>query len=221
MSRRPDWVQLAKFIVIMSGGGAPGRTHEDVAIAALKAGCRAVQLRDKDMADRDFAEIARRIKDACGNVGALLFINDRVDVAAVVGCDGVHLGVYDLEVADARRVLGPDAIIGYSPEGIEDARRAVKESADYLGIGPVFRTPSKEDAGEPIGPEGLASHCREFTVPVIAVGGIDAGNAASALAAGAVGIAVVSAVSAASDMDEAARELLKSIEDVPVEPATE
>jgi len=209
---RADWVELMKLVVITATGDGPGQGHEDVTSKALGAGCRAIQLRDKEMPDRDFVELARRIRAECERAGALLFINDRVDAAAAAGCDGVHLGVSDLEVADARGILGPEAIIGYSPEGIEDARAAVEAGADYLGIGPVYETPSKDDAGEPIGLEGLSLYCREVAVPVVAIGGITAENAGRALAAGAVGVAVMSAITSAPDVAEAAGRILEKID---------
>jgi len=213
-ARRADWVRLMRLVVITSAGEDPRRGHEYIALAALRAWCRAVQLRDKEMSDRDFAELARRIGVACKRAGALFFVNDRVDVAAAVGCDGVHLGVLDLDVADARGILGPDAIIGYSPEGIGDAVAAVDAGADYLGVGPLFGTPSKADAGEPIGTEGLSLYCREAPVPVVAVGGVSADSAASAIAAGAVGVAVMSAVGSAPDVEKATRVILGRLEKV-------
>jgi len=211
-ARRGDWVELMKLVVITATGGKPGRGHEDIARSALLAWCRAIQIRDKEMPDHDFVELARGIGAECERAGALLFINDRVDVAAAVRCNGVHLGVSDLEVADARGILGPEAIIGYSPEGIEDARVAVKAGADYLGIGPVYETPSKDDAGEPIGLEGLSFYCREVAVPVVAIGGITSENAGRALAAGAVGVAVMSAITSAPDVAEAAGRILEKID---------
>jgi thiamine-phosphate pyrophosphorylase len=186
-----------------------GRGHKDVASAALAAGCMAVQLRDKEMSDRAFIEVARVIQVHCLEVGALFFVNDRVDVAAALECE-VHLGVDDMDVSLARRVLGRGAIIGYSPESVTEAREAVEAGADYLGFGPVFATPTKADAGQPIGLDGLRGLCEEEIAPVIAVGGIDATNAASVAAAGARGVAVVSAVSSAEDMEKAARSLLES-----------
>jgi thiamine-phosphate diphosphorylase len=139
-------------------------------------------------------------------------VNDRVDVAVAVGSDGVHLGVEDLDVASTRKAMPPGAIIGFSPESIDEARAAVADGADYLGVGPVFASPSKDDAGEPIGLEGLAEYCAKRIVPVIAVGGIVAGNAAAALKAGAAGVAVVSAVTKAGDMERAVRELIEKLE---------
>lgn len=207
----PDLLHLLGLIVITSPGGE-GRGHLEVAEAALAGGCRAVQLRDKRMGDREFAGVALRVKELCRPRDALLFVNDRVDVAAAVGADGVHLGVADLAVADARRLLPPLALIGFSPEDEAEARLAVAEGASYLGIGPVEATPTKGDAGEPIGIEGLARWCGKRIAPVIAVGGIGARNAAAAMEAGAAGVAASSAITGAADMERATRELLAAVE---------
>ena len=206
-ARRPDWAELVKLVVVTAHETDAGRRHEDVAAAALRAGCRAIQLRDKDLSDRAFVEVARLIQVRCLEAGALFFVNDRVQVAAALDCE-VHLGFNDMSVGLARKVLGPVAIIGYSPESLTGAREAVDDGADYLGVGPVFETSTKADAGPAIGLEGLARICDEGLAPVIAVGGIDVSNAGLVAGAGATGIAVVSAVSRAGDMEAAAAALL-------------
>lgn len=211
LAREPDWATMMRLVVI-TPGAACARSPVEVVSAALAGGCRAVQLRDKEMEDRVFSELALVVRRECVRAGALFFVNDRVDVAASVGADGVHLGVTDLPVEDARRILGPGAVIGYSPETPDEARAAAAAGADYLGVGPVFRTPTKGDAGEPIGPGGVSLYAGLEVVPVVAVGGIDEENAASVLSAGAVGVAVVSAVSSARDMEEAVRRLLGRLE---------
>ena len=209
-NRLPDWGERLKLMVITERVKELGRDHLDVAEAALHAGCMAIQLRDKVMTDRAFAEAARGIQERCLLHGALFFVNDRVDVAAVLDC-GVHLGFNDLDVGLARKVLGPGVIIGYSPETLSEARREVDAGADYLGIGPVFATATKSDAGEAIGLQGLAKLCRADLAPVVAVGGITAANAPGVIEAGAGGIAVVSAVSRAKDMKAATEDLLKAL----------
>ena len=210
MHRLPDWSDLLKLVVITERVKELGRSHLDVAEAALHGGCRAIQFRDKDITDRAFAEAARGVQERCLSHGALFFVNDRVDVAAVLEC-GVHLGFNDLEVSLARQVLGPGAIIGYSPETLEEAKREVAAGADYLGIGPVFATATKPDAGEAIGLEGLAAMCDADLAPVVAVGGITPENAAEVAKAGARGMAVVAAVSRADDMKAATVALLKAV----------
>ncbi|MFH1149334.1 MAG: thiamine phosphate synthase [Actinomycetota bacterium] len=205
----PDRV-LAMKVMVITGPPPSGRTHLEVARGALAAGCPAVQMRDKEMGDREFSEVATRLLAECRSAHAVFLINDRVDVAAAVGADGVHLGVEDLAVEHARSLLGPGAILGFSPESIEQARAAVSDGADYLGVGPVFGTESKEDAGPAIGLERLAEYCSKRIAPVIAVGGIDADNARLAFETGAVGVAVLSAVACAKDIEEAARRLMEA-----------
>lgn len=201
-----------RLVVITTALGG-GRGHEDVARAALVGGCRAIQMRDKELTDREFAEVAQKLKGMCRDAYALFFVNDRVDVAAAVGSDGVHLGVDDLDVAAARRLMPAGSIIGFSPESAAQAREAVAAGADYLGIGPVFATPTKGDAGVPIGPEGVAAYAKARLAPVIAVGGVTAKNAAEAIGAGAAGVAVVAAVEGAKDMERATRDLVAKIEE--------
>lgn len=200
-----------RLVVITERVAELGRDHADVADAALQAGCGAIQLRDKAMSDRAFVEAARGVQVRCLAHGALFFVNDRVDIAAALGC-GVHLGFNDLGVAMARKVLGPGAIIGYSPESLGEARQAVSDGADYLGIGPVFRTATKEDAGQAIGPDGLARMCDAGLAPVVAVGGVTPRNAADVVRAGAGGVAVVTAVTRAKDMGAAVEGLLRALD---------
>lgn len=205
----PDRV-LSMKVMVITGPAPGGRGHLDVAKAALAAGIPAVQMRDKEIGDREFSEIASRVLAECRREHAVFLVNDRVDVAASVGADGVHLGVEDLEVRHARALLGPGALIGFSPENFEEARAAAVDGADYLGVGPVFGTASKDDAGPAIGIERLAEYCAKRIAPVIAVGGITAENARLALEAGAAGVAVLSAVACAPDVEEAARRLVEA-----------
>jgi thiamine-phosphate pyrophosphorylase len=207
---KPEVARLMRLVVITEPGGY-GRGHEEIARAALAGGCGAVQMRDKQLSDIDFEETAERIKRLCRRSKALFFVNDRVDIAAAVESDGVHLGVQDLDVETARRVMPPGSLIGFSPESMEQARQAVAAGADYLGVGPVFATATKGDAGAPIGLDGLVAYAKARIAPVIAVGGIDVDNAASALEAGASGVAVVSVVSRAPDMEATVRELVKRL----------
>lgn len=206
-----EWIEKARVIVITCSPAPFGRGHEEIAVASLEAGCLAVQLRDKEISDRKMAIIARNLMPQIRKKGALLFINDRVDVAAVVGADGVHLGVEDIEVKDARKILGPGAIIGYSPDSVEDAKEAVAQGADYLGVGPVYGTSTKSDAGDAIGLDGILQYVREFDVPIIAVGSIDAGRAAEVIRAGATGVAVCSAVCNAPFMVKATESIMEAV----------
>ncbi len=199
---------LGLYIVTCSDP-AHGVGHLDMARAALQGGADAVQLRDKEAGGRELLcraeEISRLLSRSEGE--CLFLVNDRVDVALASGAHGVHLGQDDLPAGAARRLLGAQRILGVSASTVEEALAACGEGADYLGVGPVFATPTKPDAGMPIGLEGLRMIREAVDIPIVAIGGIDAANAAQVLEAGADGIAVISAVSAAPDMLEAVRRL--------------
>ena len=171
-----------------------GRSTVEVVRAAIRGGVSCVQLREKGCSTREFMDEARLLKALLAGTGVPLFINDRLDVALAVGADGVHLGQNDLAIADARRLVGNRMIIGISAESVADAVRAEAEGADYIGASPVFTTPTKTDTASPLGLDGLRAIRRAVQLPLVAIGGIDADNAAQALRAGADGLAVVSAI---------------------------
>jgi thiamine-phosphate pyrophosphorylase len=141
-----------------------------------------------------------------------LIVNDRVDVALAIDADGVHVGQDDMPAPLARRLLGAGRILGVSAGTVEEALQAQADGADYLGTGDVYGTPSKADAGAPIGVAGLAAVARAVAIPVVAIGGIQVGNAAAAIRAGASGVAVISAVVGAPDPEAAARALRGIVE---------
>jgi len=175
--------------------------------AALCGGMTAVQLRVKGWPDGAALQVAHALRLATRATGALFLVNDRVDLVLAAQADGVHLGVDDLPVSAARSLLGPGAIIGYSPESDVDRDVAERAGADYLGVGPVFGTSTKHDAGPAIGLEGLAAVVRATTLPVIGIGGVTIERAPDVLAAGAVGVAVVGAVFLADHPEHAAHRL--------------
>jgi thiamine-phosphate pyrophosphorylase len=185
-------------------GGTP---VAEVVLQAISGGAACVQLREKDVTTRFFVEEAKRIKEIMTPFDVPLIINDRIDVALAIGADGVHLGQEDMPCETARRLMGPKAIIGLSVEIWEDVERAQDLDCDYLGVSPVFATPTKRDTKEPWGMEGLA-RIRAFSRhPLVGIGGLHAGNAEAAVMAGADGIAVVSAICASADPRGTAREL--------------
>jgi thiamine-phosphate pyrophosphorylase len=190
---------------------AGGRTLAD--LAGLIAGSvTLVQLRDKHGSTRAMVEEARALRDALEPGGVPLLINDRVDVALAAEADGVHIGQDDMSVADARLLLGRTAIIGLSLSTVHQAQAAPLELLDYVAIGAVFATGSKDDANAPIGISGLreivrAIRARAPNFPICAISGINAGNAAEVIAAGADGVAVISALSLAPDPGKAAQNL--------------
>ena len=179
--------------------------------AAVRGGVSVVQLREKECGTQEFVELARALKELLGPEKVPLLINDRVDVALASGADGVHLGQSDLEPAAARRLLGDRAVIGFSVETPEHAEAAEALPVDYLGVSPIFSTPTKTDIATCWGLYGLAKLRRATARQLIAIGGIHAGNAADVIAAGADGLAVVSALVAAADPAAAARDLLDGI----------
>ncbi len=185
----------------------PRRGHVEVARAALEGGATMIQLREKDLPTRPLLGLATEICSLCREHGAAFVVNDRVDIALVVEADGVHVGMDDMPIAAARRLLGKDALIGASVDNPTDAAEAQAAGASYLGVGPIFPTGSKADAGRAIGMEPLAQIKRAVAIPVLAIGGLTCDNVGSVIRAGADGIAVISAVAGAEDMAAAARAL--------------
>lgn len=203
---------LRGLYVITDAELRPGRSHADIASAAVAGGAKIVQIRDKNASDRAFYEAALEVRRITAEAKALMFVNDRVHIAAAVGADGVNVGQNDIPAYAARKVLGPEAIIGVSADSLEEALQAVEEGADYVGFGPVFPTTTKLDAGPVSGIETLRIVCERIDVPVVAIGGINASNVAQVYAAGAACAAVVSAVVCADDMIAATKELVRLYE---------
>jgi len=209
MSFRP---QIGRLVVITDTHIQSHFTHEELAELACAGGAEVIQLRDKEISDEEFTRVAGCVLGICRAHGAQFIINDRVDVAKAVGADGVHVGRDDMRVQDARVLLGSFAVIGTSAGNPDEARLAHRAGADYVGVGHIFATASKTKASPPIGLQMLADSARNVSRPVIAIGGINAENAANVIRAGAHGIAVISAVCAAKD-PKAATARLKEIVD--------
>jgi thiamine-phosphate pyrophosphorylase len=191
---------------------ANDRPLAEIARLVVAGGATLIQLRDKYGSTRRMIEEARAIKAAIAGSGVPLVVNDRVDVAIVAEADGVHVGQDDMRVEDARRLLGPKAIIGLSIKSVALANAAPADLLDYVGVGGVYATTSKDNPNPPIGPAGLAAivaafRARKRGLPIVGIAGIDAGNAAPVIAAGADGVAVISALSMSGDPQAAAREL--------------
>lgn len=181
-----------------------GRSLLDVVAAAVQGGASCVQLREKGADTRDFLAQALQIKALLSPLGVPLVINDRVDVALACAADGVHLGQSDLPVEVARKLLPPQVFIGWSVETMDDVRRSEHLPVDYLGVSPVFATPTKTDTKAPWGIDGLARVRAATRLPLVAIGGIHTDNAAQVVQAGADGLAVVSALCSARDPCQAA-----------------
>jgi thiamine-phosphate pyrophosphorylase len=187
-----------------------GRSLEAVVEAAVRGGVTVVQLREKECSTREYLDLGWHLKKLLEPFGVPLIIDDRVDVALAVGA-GVHVGQSDMPFHEARRLLGPDAIVGLTVDTFDDALEAATWDVDYLGISPVFPTPTKTDTGPAWGLDGVVRLRRASQHVLIGIGGINAGNAADVIRAGADGVAVVSALCTASDPREAARELAAAV----------
>jgi len=207
-------VDALRLIVItdaaMVDARGDGRTMRDVVSETLAAGGRAIQLRMKGATAREMAAAARELLPVVHAHDGLLFVNDRADVAAAVGADGVHLGPHDVPVAAIRRTFGPDLLIGYSTDDPAVARDAERDGADYLGCGAVFGTTSKDVGGEAIGAAGLKAVVDAVDIPVVGIGGITPDRAPQVVGTGAAGVAVIGAVMSAPDPGAAVRRLLAS-----------
>lgn len=203
-----------RLIVITDAGMAAargdGRVVPDIVQEAVRAGARAVQLRMKGASARDLADAARTLRPIVHAGGGLLFVNDRADVAAAVGADGVHLGPDDVPVEAIRRAFGPELLIGYSTDDPDAAHAAEAAGADYLGCGAVFGTTSKDVGGEVIGLGRLREVVVAVDIPVVGIGGITVERAPAVRATGAAGVAVIGAVMAAPDPAAAVGALLNT-----------
>ncbi len=177
------------------------------AVSALPPGSAAVQLRDKQMPARDLLALARQLVALCHERGHLLLVNDRLDVVLAAGADGAHLPAAGIPAVEARRLLGPGALLGVSCHSGADVRRALEGGADFATFGPVFDTPSKRAYGAPPGLGALRA-AAALGLPLVALGGIDAANARAAVEAGAQGVGAIRAWIAAPDPAEAVRALL-------------
>jgi len=203
-----DWT----LYVITDAKLSRGRSHLEVAQAAIKGGASLIQFRDKEMTTRQLVETAGKIKELTDEADIPLIINDRLDVALAVDADGVHVGQDDMPAALARQLIGPHKILGVSASTVEEALQAEREGADYVSASPVFTTPTKPDAPPPTGLEGLRAIGEAVNLPVIAIGGINEENVAEVMEAGAQGVAVISAVVSAPGIATAARRLRETVE---------
>lgn len=173
---------------------------------ALKGGATFIQLREKKLDQESFLNEAKELKELCRKYKVPFVINDNVEIALAIDADGVHVGQSDMEALDVRKRLGEDKIIGVSAQTVEQALLAEEHGADYLGVGAVFPTGSKDDADD-VSRDTLKAICDAVSIPVIAIGGISEKNVAELSGSGICGIAVISAIFARPDIESAAREL--------------
>jgi len=189
-----------------------GKSHLEVAEAVLEVGVTVLQFRDKEMEDSEAIEVCQKIHQLTKKKGVPFIVNDRVEIVKAVDADGVHLGQEDMSFSSARKILGKEKIIGISVETVEQALKAVEGGADYLGIGPIYPTATKPDAGKALGIARLKEIRESVNIPIVAIGGINENNLEEVLRAGADGVAVISAVVSAPDITEACRKLKNKIE---------
>jgi len=204
-----DW----RLYVITAGPAqARGRSHLEIATAAIRGGATAVQLRMKDAPAGAMMDAARAIAAECRDAGVAFIVNDRVDVALAAGAGGAHVGQDDLPAGAARALLGPALLLGVSAATVEEAEAARRAGADYVGVGPAYATATKVDAGEAVGPARIREIAAACPLPVVGIGGITAENAGAVIRAGAAGVAVITAVTMAGDMTAATRRLREEVD---------
>lgn len=182
------------------------KTLEECVESAIKGGVTVVQLREKDCSSREFYDMGLKIRQITRAYGVPLIINDRVDIALAVGADGVHIGQSDLDCTTVRRIVDKDMIIGVTAHNLAEAMQAIKDGADYLGVGAMRATSTKKEA-KVISPDELIAIRQKVEVPIVIIGGINKGNVCEFKGKGIDGIAVVSAIVSQLDVEQAAREL--------------
>jgi len=188
-----------------------GRSTLEIVAAAVRGGISVVQLREKNLDTREFYEEGLAIRELLRKSGVPLIINDRIDLALALDADGVHLGQKDMPVTMARRILGPDRIIGLSVEVPDHISYEAVANSDYLAISPVFQTDTKKDAGPAWGLDGIRKVRKMTKLPLVAIGSIKDANARAVVVAGADCAAVITAITAAEDPEEATRHLLAEV----------
>jgi thiamine-phosphate pyrophosphorylase len=212
---RARLLKALRLYLVTDGQALLGRSLLDVVQQALQGGVTCVQLREKSASTRDFVALACALQTLLQPLGVPLVINDRLDVTLACGAQGVHLGQSDMPVDLARRLLPPEVFIGWSVESLVDVERAASLPVDYLGVSPVFATPTKNDTAAPWGLAGLQQVRAMTELPLVAIGGIHLDNARAMLHAGADGLAVVSAICSAPNPRAAAQSFLGLTQNCP------
>jgi thiamine-phosphate pyrophosphorylase len=207
MEHKRKLLDIIDFYLVTDSSLSKKGTLSDVE-NAVAAGCRIVQYREKARSTKDMVLEAAQIKTLCGSE-AIFLVNDRVDVALAVDADGVHIGQDDMPIGTARQILGKDKIIGLTVHNIEEALDAENRGADYVGLGPIYDTSTKKDAGDGIGPESIKAVKDAIGIPVVAIGGINKQNSESVIVGGADSLVAISAVVCS---DNVARETKAFIE---------
>ncbi len=209
---RPDLEQALRLYLVAGPGDCPGWPLAEVVAAAARGGACMVQLRHKGASTGDLAAQARALMAVLEPLGVPLIVDDDPHAALAAGAAGVHLGQQDMDPRRARKLLGARAVIGWTVKTEDQARRAVDMGVDYIGIGPAYPTGTKADAGPVLGVEGVKRLAACTDLPVVAIGGVNPGNAASLIRAGACGVAVVAAICGVDSPEAAARALWHEVD---------
>lgn len=206
--------EAIELYLVTDRGLSLGRPLLEIVSAAVLGGVTMVQLREKGCETREFVELGRAVHELLRTTDIPLIINDRADIAMVIGAEGVHIGQHDMSYDDTRRLLGPEAIIGLSIENETQARECLSlDGLDYIGASPVFSTPTKTDTAPALGFEGLQRirHIVGPDMPMVAIGGINHSNIQDIIQTGTDGVAVVSAICSAPNPTDAAKKLLSAV----------
>ncbi|RPH79282.1 MAG: thiamine phosphate synthase [Nitrospiraceae bacterium] len=205
----------SRLLVVTDRHQTKGRPLVPLLQRALTAGISAIQLRERDLSARELVALAREAQALTASCGSQLLINDRIDVALGLEGVGVHLRSNSLPLSVARQMLGAQRLLGISVHAVEEAVQAEVEGADYIVLGPIYETPSKQMFGPPLGIHTLEKACKLVRVPIIGIGGVTATRAREMRHAGAFGAAVITAILGADDVESATRELLDAVTFVP------
>lgn len=200
-----------RLYIVTDRVAARNRPLELIVEQVIRGGATIVQLREKETSEEEMIATGRRLHAITRKYNVPLVVNDNIRVTLAIDAEGLHIGQGDMSVRQARRRLGSHKILGVSAKSVEEALTAQQDGADYLGVGPIFETRTKKDAGEPIGIKTLSEIVKEVDIPVVAIGGIRTENVASVMRAGASGIAVISAIMGAKDPERATAELLSIV----------
>jgi thiamine-phosphate pyrophosphorylase len=192
---------------------AADRPLDLIVEAAIRGGAKIIQYRDKGATTRKMVETAKALCCLCHRMGARFLVNDRLDVALAVDADGIHIGQDDMPPGVARKLLGPDKLIGVTVHNLDELKAAEEESVEYLSIAPIFATSTKPDHQSPLGLKGLRALAMQTGRPLVAIGGISHANAAEVIRSGAHGVCVVSAIMTAADPENATRELYRIVKE--------
>lgn len=208
-------ILLISGLYLITDRKISGIDHEDMAVMALKGGVRTLQLREKEMTENELLRVALKLREETRRWGARLIINDNVHIARDSDADGVHLGQEDLPIEAARKILGSAKIIGVSTHNITEAVEAQSRGADYIGLGPIFQTETK-NTQPPLGTELIREVKRKVSIPVVAIGGINLDNLLEVIEAGADAVAVLSAIARSKNITEEVKRFIEKIDNITI-----